>query len=98
MKMKYENPVVITRHQGFVSFLKKEGIIDGCRVMVHVTAEDVRGKVVIGNLPPHLAAEADLVVSPILNFEESDRGMDLCEQRFREIFGGFFKYRVEEVE
>lgn len=51
--------VIVSRHIGAVEWLSRQGIHG--RVISHATPEDVVGKVVIGNLPLHLAALAEEV-------------------------------------
>lgn len=48
--------VIVTRHQPLVDWLARRGITGP--VLAQATAEDVRGKIVFGILPLHLAAEA----------------------------------------
>lgn len=67
--------LIVTRHPAVLDFLVSEysGQIieceeteappDGIKIMSSVTADDVRGKVVVGNLPLSLASEAQLVMA-----------------------------------
>lgn len=58
------NTVVVTRHKALVEWLVLHGIIDAdTPVIMHATADAVRGKGVIGVLPLHLAAEAECLTS-----------------------------------
>lgn len=58
--------VIVSRHKAAVEFIFSERL-DLMRsttpVLTSATVEDVRGKVVFGNLPLHLAAEAAHVVA-----------------------------------
>ncbi len=58
--------LVVTRHGGLVDFLREHGVVgEGVEVRSHIASpEEVRGKVVAGILPPHLAKEAEAVISP----------------------------------
>ena len=68
--------VIVSRHAGAVAWLAAQGITGN--VIAQATPEDVRGKVVIGNLPLHLAALAAKVGSiDMPNLAAADRGRDL---------------------
>lgn len=54
-----KNKVIITRHVGAIEWLRRRGII--APILDHAAPYDVRGKIVIGNVPLFLAAEADEV-------------------------------------
>jgi putative CRISPR-associated protein (TIGR02620 family) len=70
--------IVVTRHPGMVTYLHAHGVIpEDCRVLTHATAEDVRGKRVVGVLPLHLAAEAAEVVEVPMDIPEHLRGSEL---------------------
>jgi CRISPR-associated protein Csx16 len=70
-------PVIVSRHAGAIEWLRQRGIQG--EVIAQVTSpEQVRGRVVVGALPLHLAAEAAEVVAidmPRLSAEQ--RGRDL---------------------
>ena len=71
------NFVIITRHSGAVEWLAQRGIA-GPVISGNATPDDVRGKVVVGNVPLHLAALAARVASidmPALRADQ--RGADL---------------------
>ena len=58
------NVIIVSRHPAAVEFIRRAGELPASvPVLSSVTAEDVRGKVVYGNLPLHLAAEARAVVA-----------------------------------
>lgn len=72
--------VIISRHVGAVEWLRRQGIEGD--VIPHATAEQVRGRTVIGALPLHLAAEAESIGSidlPRLTPEQ--RGQDLTPEQ-----------------
>jgi len=80
--------VIVTRHSALVDYAREIGIIDeSTPVLAHVSAEDVRGKDVIGVLPLHLAAEAASVTEIPLALTPEDRGKELDIARLREIAG-----------
>lgn len=73
------NFVIISRHAGAIEWLARQGITGS--VIAQATAEDVRGKVVVGNLPLHLAALAERIGSiDMPNLAAADRGRDLTPE------------------
>lgn len=58
--------LLVTRHEGLKEFLREYGVVSpDTAVREHISSPDeVRGKVVAGILPPHLAREATAVISP----------------------------------
>lgn len=69
--------VIVTRHAGAIEWLRQRGI-EGEVIAQVASPEQIRGKVVVGALPLHLAAEAAEVVAidmPRLSAEQ--RGKDL---------------------
>ena len=71
--------VIVSRHAGAVEWLRRQGI-EG-KVIAHAAPEDVRGKVVIGALPLHLAALAERVGSiDMPQLAAADRGRDLTPE------------------
>jgi len=53
--------VIVSRHSGFIAWLRKklgDELVDKATILETATAEDIHGKVVFGNLPLSLAAEA----------------------------------------
>ncbi|MCA1997364.1 MAG: hypothetical protein LDL56_09070 [Armatimonadetes bacterium] len=87
--------LIVTRHQGLVDLAKRMGLAtDGCPVLAHATADDVRGKVVLGVLPLHLAAEAQAVVSVDLDLPQHLRGSDLAAEEMLPCVRGVSVYRV----
>lgn len=82
--MKFD--LVVTRHTGLVDYLRQTGVITGSvPVIEHVTADDVRGKNVVGVLPLSLAALAASVTEVPLALTLADRGVELSAERVREI-------------
>lgn len=56
--------VIVSRHAAAVEFIRQEaGLEETVPVIEQATAEDVRGAVVYGNLPLHLAALAHTVIA-----------------------------------
>ena len=72
--------VIITRHEGAVKWLESRRGITG-NVIAHATPEDVRGKVVVGALPLHLAALTEAVGSiDMPRLRADQRGQDLSPE------------------
>jgi len=87
--------LIVTRHQGLVDLAKRMGLAtDGCPVLAHASADDVRGKTVLGVLPLHLAAEARAVVSIDLDLPQHLRGTDLSAEEMLQYVKGVSVYRV----
>jgi len=87
--------VVITRHPALVEVLRELGLADAqTPILAHATAEQVRGRRVIGVLPLHLAAEAAEVVEVPLHIPESLRGRELTADEIRRYAGEPMCYRV----
>jgi hypothetical protein len=90
------NTVIVTRHHALVAVLAEDYGIDG-PVISHATADDVRGKRVVGVLPLHLAAVAESVTEVTLNLPPEMRGKELSVDEVRQHLKGLTTYRVEEV-
>jgi len=88
--------IIVTRHPALVEVLREDFRIDG-PVIAHATADDVRGKRVVGVLPLHLAAAAESVTEVTLNLPPELRGKELTTDQVRQHLVGLSTYRVEEV-
>jgi len=56
--------IIVSRHPGAVKWLRQQiPALASAPVMAEATPDDVRGKVVFGNVPFHLAAAARMVVA-----------------------------------
>lgn len=87
--------VVITRHKGLVTYLEEQGLIQGgTHVITHATAEDVRGKNVIGVLPLSLAALTASITEVPLVLPEDARGRELTLEEIRQWAGTPCTYKV----
>lgn len=82
--MKHNNYVIVSRHAGAIEWLKRQGITG--EVISHVDdPAQIRGRIVIGNLPLHLAAEASIIGSIELpNLRPDQRGKDLTADEMEE--------------
>jgi len=54
--------IIISRHPAAIEFIR-EMIGTGTPILASASIDDVRGKVVYGNIPLHLAAAAKMVVA-----------------------------------
>lgn len=96
--MNHVETVIVTRHQALVDLLRERGLVtEHNKVFDHVTADDVRGKRVIGILPMALAAEAESVIEIPLNLTPDLRGKELDLSTLRKIAGDAVEYRVSKV-
>jgi putative CRISPR-associated protein (TIGR02620 family) len=84
--------VIVSRHAGLVEYLEKKGIVG--RVIPHATAADVKGKIVVGNLPLHLAALAAKVGSVDMNVPAEMRGQELSASQVSQYATGISWYVV----
>ena len=85
--------VIVSRHAGAVEWLRRQGI-EG-KVIAHAAPEDVRGKVVIGALPLHLAALAERVGSiDMPGLTPAQRGQDLSPEEMDEAGAAIVWYEV----
>lgn len=93
---KVPSTLIVTRHPGVVAWLKERGIKGETKA--HVTAEDVRGKHVYGNLPLNLAAEATKVTMVLLpGLRPEQRGKDLSLTEMVAAGAMLASYTVKEV-
>jgi len=89
--------IVITRHPALVDLLRERGLIDGSEpVIEHASADQVRGRHVIGVLPLALAAEAASVTEVTPSLTPEDRGQELGIDRLRDVACAARTYVVRE--
>jgi len=99
MDTKKTHPLVVTRHQGLVDFLREENLLpEEVEVVSHAGPDMVRGRVVWGVLPLHLAIHADKVVCVDLDLPPEARGKDLTSDEVRKYCRSISTYRVEMVD
>ena len=91
--------LVVTRHQGLVEYLMREGIVDeGVRVVPHATADMLRGLRVCGVLPLSLAAHcAAVLVVPLDDLPREMRGRELSADEVARYAGPPTWYAVERL-
>jgi len=93
----YSNAIVITRHAALIQYLREIGLIDDdTPVLPHIhSAEEVKGKTVIGPCPLHLAVHARSVVHIPIRWESRDeRGSELTIEQVRERADEPLEFRV----
>ena len=89
--------VIVTRHPALVHLLLERGLIYGTEPIIeHASADEVRGRHVIGVLPLSLAVEAESVTEIPLSLTPEDRGKELDLERLRQIAGPPRTYVVRE--
>jgi len=90
--------LIISRHSGAVEWLRRNGI-EG-EVVTHVDGpEIIRGKIVVGNLPMHLAAAASRVgIIEMPNLPAEARGRDLTADEMDKYGARLAWYKVEALE
>lgn len=89
--------VVVSRHNGVVEWLHQRGIAG--QVISHVSdVEQIRGKIVYGVLPLHLAAECEMVISVDLpGLSPEQRGKDLSPAEMDKAGAILSMYVVDKV-
>ncbi|MET3505553.1 hypothetical protein [Halalkalibacter oceani] len=78
--IKYSNPdktVIASRHKGTIDILKKDWWL--APVFENVTAEDIKGKHVVGTLPPHLITECDMYTAVTIKDFDYKKDGDLTD-------------------
>lgn len=96
--------VAVCRHPAMIEYLKEIGLL-GCEkceggpvpVIAHATADDVRGRHVIGVLPHHLSAEAESVTEIPMDIPPELRGVELSLDQVRRYAGTPVTYVVRRV-
>ena len=87
--------VIVSRHAGAIEWLRRQGITG--TVIEQANVADVRGKVVVGNLPLHLAAAAHQVGSIDLpGLTREQRGKDLSAEEM-DAAGAVIRWYVVEA-
>lgn len=91
--------VVVTRHEATIEYLRKLGYVPGdAKIIAHATADDVRGKTVVGMLPYNLASLAECVVIVDMDIPQELRGVDLNVQQVEKYAQGISTYVVIQIE
>lgn len=77
----YANPidtVIASRHQGTIDVLHQPHLWQWAKVYESVTADDIKGKHVVGTLPPHLIKECDMYTAVTVKDFDYNKEGDLC--------------------
>ena len=88
VKAERKDALIVTRHSALVEYLRElMPSLRDAEVRTHVTEDDVRGRVVFGVLPLHLAALAKKVVVVPLNLPPELRGSELNLEQVKKYAG-----------
>ncbi len=91
--------IIITRHDALIAYLYQEGICHpDVPVIKHATAEEIRGKRVVGSLPLPLCALAASVVHIPFDIPVELRGQELTLEQVYEYAKEPREFVVQEVE
>mgnify|MGYP000955834578 CR=1 FL=1 len=90
--------LIVTRHSGAVEWLHRKGITG--EVVSHISpSESLEGKIVIGNIPLWVAAQADEVWAiEIPNLPSELRGVDISAEQMEELGAKISKYYVQKLD
>lgn len=90
-------PLIVTRHAGLIAWLERHGIVG--EVVAHATSDNVRGRVVYGVLPLHLAAlTAEVVAIDMPGLPPDRRGQDLTPEEMDTYGARLTRYQVRILE
>ena len=90
--------VVVTRHNGLVEFLKKNGFINDKTVVIdHATPEAIEGKTVLGVLPHSLSCLCKIFAEIPLNLPAEMRGKELSLHDVEKYAGEIAYYVVAKM-
>lgn len=88
--------LIVTRHTGAIEWLRRRGITGD--VVTHATADQVRGRHVVGVLPIFLAAYAASVTSiDVPNMPDNARGRELSADEMDAFGARLSRYVVREM-
>lgn len=91
--------LVVTRHKNLKEFLINKGLITVVTPSItHATMGDVLKKNVVGNLPMHLAAHTNAIMSLTINVPLDKRGTELSVEELEMYTSDFCWYKVWEIE
>jgi len=90
--------VIVSRHSGAVEWLRQQGITG--EVIPHVgDAAQIQGRIVVGALPLHLAAEcAEVWAVDMPGLRPEQRGQDLTPSEMDAAGASITRYVVRRVE
>lgn len=93
-----KSKVIVSRHPGLVQYLRHIGLVgEDVPCLSHASPDDVRGKIVYGVLPLHLAAAAHEVVEIPLDIPAELRGKELTLEQMFQYAGEPYTYKVKRL-
>lgn len=101
-RLDYKKCVIVSRHQGAIQWLEQQihalGLVRSPDIMFikkieNATAEDIKGKIVFGNVPMHLAAQAAKVYA--IEFDTPPRGAELTKGQMVDAGARLVAYTVQ---
>lgn len=91
--------IIVSRHSAAVKFALGDPRFTSARVLDQASEEDVRGQIVAGNLPLHLAClcqEYHAIELPTIAL--SRRGAELSLEEMRAAGARLVQYRIERID
>lgn len=86
--VEYANPIdtiIVSRHVGTVDYIKNDLGFNGAKVFSgNVTADNVKGKHVVGTLPPHLVSECDVYTAISIKDFDYNKDGDLRDKELQD--------------
>lgn len=90
--------VIITRHKALAAYLIEIGAVPpNARIVPHAGPEDIRGNVVAGPLPLHLACLAHSLIHVPLDIPPDLRGVELTLEQVRALAKPVERYSVRRL-
>lgn len=91
--------VIVTRHKALLEYILEQDVLTNLNedtwVLTHVSdPQEIRGKIVVGVLPLHLAAEAAEVWEYPMDIPKELRGQELSLDQVKQYAGPLRKYKV----
>lgn len=94
-----KNALIVTRHESLVAYAMEIGLVDEtAEVITHATADNVRGRDVIGVLPHSLSCLTNSFCEIPLSIPAELRGKELSIEQMRQYSGKPVIYKVQLVE
>lgn len=98
-KEEYAETIVVTRHKALLQLLQEKLWLSPVTPIIeHATAEDIKGKHVIGVLPLSLACLAASITEVTLDIPFALRGQELTLEQLKEFYIGERTYKVKEID
>jgi CRISPR-associated protein Csx16 len=89
---------IVSRHEGAVEWLKSnfKGFEKG-ELKSHIKPEEIKGNIIVGTLPIHLAELAKEYFHIILNLPAEARGKELTKEDMNEYGAKLQKYKIKAI-